>query len=109
VNVAVVKGEPARTTALEAAGHEAVVFEAPAGDGAATGGLAACLVEFEQRLSAGEAEAAAVSGDDDAQIALALVAAKLELRLLRLSSGEGDAETALGRVLALLADDVITA
>jgi hypothetical protein len=102
-------GDERLATALEAAGHEVVALEAPAAGDGATAELSAALVEFERRLSEGAADAAAVSGEDDAQVALALVATKLELPLLRLPPEGAEAESALGRVLALLADDAITA
>jgi hypothetical protein len=101
-------GDARLAGALEAAGHEVVALVPPAAGDAVTGELSAALVEFERRLSDGEADAAAVSGDDDAQVALALVATKLDLPLLRLPPDADDAETVLGRVLALLADDDVT-
>lgn len=102
-------GDERLTAALEGAGHEVIALEAPAANEGATGALSAALVEYELRLSQGEADAAAVRGDDDAQVALALVATKLEMPLIRVPSEGDDAESPLGRVLALLADDAITA
>jgi hypothetical protein len=102
-------GHERLVAALGRAGHDVVVLEVPPAHDGAAGELSAALVDFERRLGAGEADAAAVRGDEDAQVALALVATKLEFPLLRLPGEEGETESPLGRVLALLADDAITA
>jgi hypothetical protein len=108
VRIAIV-ADPALGEPLEAAGHEVVALEPPTDGGpAATALLAASLVEFERLLGADPVDAAVVARDGDADLALALVAAKQEVHLARIAtSGSGTPAGDVGRAIALLANETM--
>jgi hypothetical protein len=90
---------------LAAAEHDVLQLSVPEGKSPASA-LAACLIEFEQALAGREADAVVVEGDSDAALALALVAAKLELPV-GVASDNGASDSPAGRVIALLADPAL--
>jgi hypothetical protein len=94
---------------LESAGAEVMALSVPAREGGGpTSVLAACLVEFERALEGEEPDVVLVEGDSDPALALAIVAAKLELPLARVQpKGADDGPSAVGRVIALLADQAV--
>jgi hypothetical protein len=106
---AAIAADPGLSASLESAGAEVMALRVPAGEsGLRTSVLAACLMEFERGLEGREPDVVVVDGDSDAALALALVAAKLEVPLARVrANGADDAASAAGRVIALLADQTV--
>jgi hypothetical protein len=106
-----IAADPGLAASLEASGAEVMALSVPAQEGGSpVSVLAACFVEFERALQGGEPDVVLIEGDSDPALALALVAAKLELPLARVrANGADDATSAAGRVIALLAEQTVEA
>jgi hypothetical protein len=97
---------PELRAAIERAGGEAFVLEPPASPGGGeTALLGACLVEFERRLAAERADVAVVAATADPDLALALAATKLDIRVVIAHDAAAGDPDALGRALAVIADE----